>query len=212
MLTAPVCGVKVLEIHRRYQLASPVASTIWPPAQSYFSTRGLFFWAFPETWCRYLWSASQINVAALVDVVPADTDSCRISPGIPNLVWPEDVPPIQHFECDCLVARNMVGIARCLRIRNLIVSRCLSDRQLHRLAEYAPVRVSHNEFPRLEVWTSGWRWFDSGGSLVLDACYDRVRLFARHNFATLEWRDRRTRERVHDIVQEILDTQNSLGD
>ncbi|GIW60008.1 MAG: hypothetical protein KatS3mg087_1074 [Patescibacteria group bacterium] len=208
MLTAPVCGVKVLEIHGRYKLSSPVASTIWPPASAYSSLRGLFFWAFPAAWRRYVWISSQVNVAALVDVVPADTESCRIEPIVRNLFWPESLPTLN--DGDCLVARNLVGVARCLRIETIIVSQCLTERQLERLSEYAPLRVSHSGFPRLEVWTSGWRWFDSGGSLVLDACYDRVRLFARHNFATLEWRDRRTRQQVHDIVQEILEPQNSI--
>lgn len=201
-LAAPVSGVKVLEICWDC-LSSPVVNTRWPPAPAYCAQNGIFFWALPKRWSEYLWISFPFSVVALVEVVPETDSCCQLSPALPNLTWPEYAPRIPPG-ADAICAHNMVAVARCLRIQKLVVSGSLTDSRLERLSEYAPLQLPYSGYPRLEVWVSGWRWFDELGRLIVDSGDQYVRLFAKHNFLTLDWRDRRTRGQVDEIVQEIL--------
>ncbi|GIW60012.1 MAG: hypothetical protein KatS3mg087_1078 [Patescibacteria group bacterium] len=157
-LEAPVVGAKVLRISDRGYLQSPaVATGEWPVSpRGYRSPRGFFFWAFPRILLDCAYPLSVGYAVAVIRVLPHDTPGLRtITPTVP-VRWPHYAPTVPR-DADCVVARNMVGIARAVRIEQVIVREYDATVSGQHLREYGvPVQTPTRQEVTLGVDTDSW--------------------------------------------------------
>ncbi|GIW60022.1 MAG: hypothetical protein KatS3mg087_1088 [Patescibacteria group bacterium] len=213
ILEAPVVGVKFYSVDsERALLRSHTVRVVWPPNRPprYVSRRGFFFWAFPQSWIRFASptvppSPSCVRALAIVRVLPHDTDGCLRVDGMLNS-WPEYAPRVPHAT-DCVVARNMIGIARAIEILELRLYDFMAatDELRNRLAAHYGVAVFRSEFdrrPRLEVTDLYWEFWDNNGQLRVWGDYERV--LRCHPREQRSWDERSARDFAQHAVQQTI--------
>ncbi|GIW60003.1 MAG: hypothetical protein KatS3mg087_1069 [Patescibacteria group bacterium] len=205
-IEAPVTGVKVFRVTDCGLLQSPYAYCIWPAVNSgYCSTRGFFFWAFPNEWHNYL-APPRGAVLAVVKVLPSKTRRLiSVDPFGVTQKWPNYLPELPK-RVDAVCARNLVGIARAIRIE-LLIGRAndFDGSQLQRkLEQYAPLRLVEEQRPCILCGSCCWEVYgaSSGDCPLLESDYYWVRLPSEHKLR--RWRCRKTRTMTVSVVESVL--------
>ncbi|GIW60023.1 MAG: hypothetical protein KatS3mg087_1089 [Patescibacteria group bacterium] len=203
-IEAPVVGAKVLGVSGR-RLVSPVAIAHWPVSlRGYRSARGFFFWAFPTAWLSLARPMHSDEILAIVRVLPHDTPglTCIEPAGQPT--WPSYAPTIPPG-ADCVVARNMVGIARAIQIDHIILHPAYSAP----VGDYGRLVIPDNYSDRpIEVSANSWRV--RSALLPMRGNYETVD-FSRYDEdahcwrpSELRWHDAETRDKVQNLMSETL--------
>ncbi|GIV49795.1 MAG: hypothetical protein KatS3mg038_0316 [Candidatus Kapaibacterium sp.] len=117
-LVTPLYGVKAVDLCWPPAISSPYADTVWPPSPSrvYTARNGIYFWALDwrRIW-RTLGPLTGVQAILLLEAVPAETPGVLLEPAR-ECTGPQ-LPP----EADAIVHRNLVAIARAVRVCGMLV-------------------------------------------------------------------------------------------
>ncbi|GIV49917.1 MAG: hypothetical protein KatS3mg038_0438 [Candidatus Kapaibacterium sp.] len=117
-LVAPLYGVKAVDLCWPPAISSPYADTVWPPSPSrvYTARNGIYFWALDwrRIW-RTLGPLTGVQAILLLEAVPAETPGVLLEP-VRECTGPQ-LPP----QADAIVHRNLVAIARAVRVCAMLV-------------------------------------------------------------------------------------------
>ncbi|GIV51294.1 MAG: hypothetical protein KatS3mg038_1815 [Candidatus Kapaibacterium sp.] len=117
-LVTPLYGVKAVDLCWPPAISSPYADTVWPPSPSrvYTARNGIYFWALDwrRIW-RTLGPLTGVQAILLLEAVPAETPGVLLEP-VRECTGPQ-LPP----QADAIVHRNLVAIARAVRVCAMLV-------------------------------------------------------------------------------------------
>ncbi|GIV51299.1 MAG: hypothetical protein KatS3mg038_1820 [Candidatus Kapaibacterium sp.] len=149
MLEAEVRGCKVLTVERlpphKFMLTSPLARSPWEPRRppEYRARYGIYLWSLPASLLdayEYMLPMDVSDVIAMMRVVPSCAEQLELVPAI-TLARPNY---IEFRGADVLYHRNMVAIARAVRIERLILHPEAPREVVTLCHQYGvPVHVSH---------------------------------------------------------------------
>lgn len=118
------------------QLRSPLADSIWHPAEAYRAEHGIFLWVIPQN-LQEIVVPMEDSVLAVVSVLPGGTAGLELRPRR-KMEWPVQLVDPLPVNRDVMVYRNFLGLARCVRIEELI----LPAGRLQKYAEVLSKRYS----------------------------------------------------------------------